>query len=293
MFPKILIMAAASTALASAPLLAAPGGGQGPAGGAPGAAAGGNVGAGANLGGGPAGAALDARMNSMGPANASPTGIAHANPNSVLGTNATTTTRTNTSATMDRMFPGTKASTHVKSGSLTGLTTGMALTSNGADVGTVQQIRTSADGTVRVVVVQGTNGRMFAIPANKLTLSNGTLTTTARLNGVNGGTAFANPAVGVSQGPAHASATGIAHANSHSVLAGGTVTGGSLAGLTTGTAVQFNGNTVGTVSRIVTSADGTVRRVLVTGTNGQTYSLSPTTLTFSGGVLTTTSFRGG
>lgn len=291
MFNRMLMAALGSTALASAPLVAAPGGGQGPVGGSVGVNVGGNAGAAV---GGPAGAALDARVNSMGAVNASPTGIANANANSALSTGATTSIRTNSSAAMDRMFPGTKTSTRVKSGSLAGLTTGMTLVSNGASVGTVQQIRTSADGTVRVVVVQGTNGRMFAIPANKLALSGGVLSTTARLNGVNGGTAFANPAIGVSQGPLHASATGIAHANSHSVLAGGgTVVSGPLAGLSAGTAVMFNGNTVGTVRQVISSSDGTVRRVLVTATNGRTVSLSPTTLTFSGGVLTTTTFRGG
>ena len=287
MLSKSLVAAIAATALAAVPAVAGPGGG-GPGGG-PGGGAGG--GPGAHGGGGPAGAALDARMNSMGPANASDIGIEHSNGNSVLGTNTSTTSRTN-GREMDRMLPGTKASSHVKVGVLSGLTTGMTLTSNGTNVGTVQRIRTSPDGTVRVVVVQGTNGRMFAVPANKLSLVNGTLTTTARLNGINGGT-FANPAIGVSQGPAHASATGIAHANSHSVLAGGTVTGGSLAGLTLGTAVQMNGNTIGTVQRIVTSNDGNVRRVLVTGTDGRMISLSPSNLTFSGGVLTTTTLRGG
>jgi hypothetical protein len=94
-----------------------------------------------------------------------------------------------------------------------------------------------------------------------------------------------------SQGPAHASPTGIAHANINSVLKGGAVVGGPLTGLTTGMTVNFNGNAVGTVQRIVTSNDGTVRRVLVTTTDGRMVSLSPSTLALSGGVLTTTRFR--
>jgi sporulation protein YlmC with PRC-barrel domain len=285
MFRKILTMAAASTALASVPLLAAPGGGQGPAGGSN---AGGNANVNAGGAGGPAGAALDARLNSMGPANASPTGIEHANPNSVLNSNATTTTRVHGSAAMDRQFPGTKGSTKVTTGSLSGLTTGMTLTSNGTTVGTVQQIRTSPDGTVRVVVVQGTNGRMFAIPANKLTLSGGTLTTTARLNGINGGTAFTNPAVGVSQGPNHASTTGIAHANSHSVLAGGAVASTALPGLATGLTVQSStGTTLGTVTQVVTDSSGNVRLVVVTSPTGEIFRLAPTTLTMNGDVVVT------
>jgi hypothetical protein len=106
------------------------------------------------------------RLNSQGPAHASPTGIAHANANSVLA--------------------GTTATATVTSGPLVGLTTGMTLMSNGTAVGTVQQIRLTGTGSVAVIIVQGTNGGLFAIPANKLTLSGGTLTTSARLRGVNG-----------------------------------------------------------------------------------------------------------
>lgn len=105
------------------------------------------------------------RLNSQGPAHASATGIAHANANSVLA--GTTATRT------------------VTRGALVGLTTGATLFSNGTAVGTVQQIRLTGTGAVAVVIVKGNNGGLFAIPANKLTLSGGTLSTTARLRGVN------------------------------------------------------------------------------------------------------------
>ena len=143
-----------------------------------------------------------ARMNSQGPANASPTGVANANQNSVL-------------------FPGTTATTTVTSGTLAGLATGTTLLSNGQAVGTVQQIRTTGQGSVAVVIVQGTNGHLYAIPANKLTFSSGTLTTTARLNGINGTTSAsaASQARVNSQGPVHASPTALANANQHSVLA--------------------------------------------------------------------------
>lgn len=284
MFNKMLMAALASTALASAPLLAAPGGGHGPAAGH--GNAGGNAGASAGAMGGPAGAALDARLNSMGSANASPIGIANANANSALNSGAATTVRTNGSANMDRMFPNTKTTTRVQSGSLAGLTTGMALTSNGTSVGTVQQIRTAGNGNVSVVIVQGTNGRMFAIPANKLTLTNGTLTTTARLNGINGGT---SQALAVSQGPNHASVNGIAHASPRSVLAAGAVAASTLPGLTTGIAVQSGtGTSIGTVSQVVTDTNGNIRLVVVTSPTGGTIRLSPATLTMSGGTLVTT-----
>ena len=220
------------------------------------------------------------RMNSQGPTNASPTGIAHANSNSVLSGSSTTT--------LDRMFPSTRTTTNVTSGPLAGLATGMTLTSNGASVGTVQQIRTTGNGSVAVVIVQGTNGGFYAVPANKLTLTGGTLSTTAHLAGVNGSTntAMNSQARANSQGPLHASPTGIAHANSHSVLAGAS-SGTALTGVSVGMPLLSNGTQVGTVYRVVT-ANGVITRVLVQGTNGRIYSLSPTTLATSGGSLTTT-----
>lgn len=220
MFRHVLLSAVAATALAATPAFAqhGPGGSHGGGNGNGGGAMGGMMGGG-GMSGGPSAAGLDARMNSMGPANASPTGIAHANPNSVLGTNSSATSRANR-AQLDAAFPGTKGQSKVKTGTLSGLTAGTTVISNGAPVGTVQQIRTSGDGTARVVLVQGTNGRLFPIPANKLSYANGVLTTSARLNGVNGTAVGMNPAIGVSQGPMHASAQGTAHANAHSVLAG-------------------------------------------------------------------------
>jgi sporulation protein YlmC with PRC-barrel domain len=211
------------------------------------------------------------RINSQGPEHASATGIAHANSNSVLA--------------------GTSSTTRVTTGALSGLTTGMTLMSNGTAVGTVQQIRTTGTGSVAVVIVKGTNGALFAIPASKLTLSGGVLSTSARLAGINSTTttAFNNPAVGHSQALTHASPTGIAHANFHSVLAGGTVVSGSLVGLTTGLTVNTSGGTMlGTVSQIVTDSSGNIRLVIVTSSTGQTFRLSPTSLSISGGVVTTT-----
>jgi hypothetical protein len=212
-----------------------------------------------------------ARMNSQGSEHASPTGIANANQNSVL-------------------FPGTAATTRVVNGALAGLTTGTTLFSNGTAIGTVQQIRTSGQGSVAVVIVQGTNGHFFAIPANKLTFNGGTLSTTARLNGINGsaqmGMTMRNQARMNSRGPLHASATGIAHANANSVLSGATRT--TVTGVSVGMPLFSNGTQVGTVVRVV-SANGMITRVLVQSTSGRIFSLAPSTLTASGGTLTTTS----
>jgi sporulation protein YlmC with PRC-barrel domain len=312
MFRKTLLCALASAAMIPTAAFAQHGGGPGgggghgggpPAGAGPGMGNGGVGGMGnigglgggmgsPGLGGGDHGGFGDtardqARMNSQGPANASPTGIAHANSNSVLSGASST----GTSARLDRMFPGTRTTTTIGSGSFAGLTTGMTLMSNGMAVGTVQQIRTTGTGSVAVVIVRGTNGGVFAVPANKLMLSGGTLSTTARFAGINSSTTMAasSNARLNSQGLMHASPTGIAHASSRSVLAGGTVVRGSLAGLTTGLTVNTStGTTLGRVSQIVTGADGSVRLVIVTSPTGRMLRLSPTTLSISGGLVTTT-----
>jgi hypothetical protein len=166
------------------------------------------------------------------------------------------------------------------------------LFSNGTAVGTVQQIRTTGSGSVAVVIVKGTNGGLYAVPANKLTFSGGTLSTSARLAGINSSTtlATASQARLNSQGPLHASATGIAHANAHSVLAGAPTT--ALTGVSVGMPLLSNGAQVGTVYRVVT-ANGVITRVLVQGSNGRIYSLAPNTLTISGGSVTTTAMLRG
>jgi hypothetical protein len=213
------------------------------------------------------------RINGQGPANASATGIAHANQNSVLA--------------------GTSSTAMVTSGALAGLTTGTTLFSNGMAVGTVQQIRTTGRGSVAMVVVKGTNGGFFVVPANRLTLSGGTLSTTARFAGINAST---NVSAGSqarlnSQGFAHASPTGIAHANAHSVLAAGAVAGATLPGLATGLTVNTSGGTMlGTVSQVVTGSDGSIRLVVVRSSTGQTFRLVPSSLSISGGIVTTSQF---
>lgn len=214
------------------------------------------------------------RISSQALQHSSQTGISNANRNSVL-------------AGTGSMLAGTSSTTAVSRGSLSGLTTGATLFSNGVAVGTVQQIRTTGNGSVAMVVVQGTNGGLYAVPASKLSLSGGTLSTSARLNGINANLA-SNARVN-SQGPLHASATGIAHANAHSVLAGGAVLATTLPALTTGLTVNSRtGVTLGTVSRVITGTDGSIRQVIVTSSTGQTFILSPAMLSISGGVVTTT-----
>lgn len=207
------------------------------------------------------------RLNSQGPEHASSTGIDHASANSVLA--GTTATRTATR------------------GPLAGLAAGTTLYSNGTPVGTVQQIRVTGNGSVAMVVAKGTNGGYYAVPTAKLTYSGGILSTNARLAGINTSRPMAaNPQARLnSQGPLHASPVGIAHANQRSVLYGASKT--ALGGVSVGMPLFSNGTQVGTVYRVVT-ANGVVTRVLVQGTNGRIYSLAPSTLTASGGSVTTT-----
>lgn len=92
-----------------------------------------------------------------------------------------------------------------------------------------------------------------------------------------------------SQGLQNASPTGIAHASPRSVLARGAVAATDLPGLTTGMTVNNSaGTSIGTVSQVVTGADGSIRLVIVTSPTGQTIRLAPSTLSISGGVVTTT-----
>jgi len=99
------------------------------------------------------------------------------------------------------------------------------------------------------------------------------------------GVAGSNHARLNSQGPEHASSTGVHHASQNSVLAG--AHGASLTNISVGMPLLSNGSHVGTVTRVIT-AHGVVTRVLVQGMNGRTYSLAPNSLTASGGTLTTT-----
>ena len=107
------------------------------------------------------------------------------------------------------------------------------------------------------------------------------------------GSIATNPAVGTSQGPSHASTTGIANANSHSVLAGGAVASSALPGLKSGlNVVNASGANIGTISQVVTDSSGNIRLVVVTSSTGQTFRLAPSTLSISGGTVTTTSTVG-
>ena len=95
-----------------------------------------------------------ARTNSQGPANASTTGIANANENSVL------------------------AGGSVAADTLPGLTTGLDVQSNGTSLGTVSQVVTGSDGSIRLIVVRTADGHTVRIPATQLSISGQVVTVT-------------------------------------------------------------------------------------------------------------------
>ena len=95
-------------------------------------------------------------MNSQGPENASPTGIENANERSVLADGA------------------------VAADTLEGLTTGQTVNSStGTSLGTISQIVTGKDGSIRTVIVTTSTGQTIRLPANSLTISGDVVTTTS------------------------------------------------------------------------------------------------------------------
>lgn len=102
-----------------------------------------------------ANANAQARANSQGPANANVRAIERANENSVLADGA------------------------VASTALPGLTTGLNVqTSAGATIGTVSQVVTGSDGSIRLVVVAGNDGKTYRLMPNQLSIAGGVVTTT-------------------------------------------------------------------------------------------------------------------
>lgn len=162
MIRNILCAAIGGAAIALAgPALADPGGG-GHAGGGGGAGPGISIPAG-----GPSQTGIDARVNSQGPANASPTGIEHSSPNSVLhDTTTATTTNVRGHGVLSSALPGLSAGLTVKN-------------STGTSIGTVSRIITDSRGTIRAVLVTSSTGRTFRLAPSTLTISGGVVTTTS------------------------------------------------------------------------------------------------------------------
>ena len=96
-----------------------------------------------------------AGANSQGAANANPIAIERANENSALAAGA------------------------VASTALPGLTTGLNVkTSAGTALGSVSQVVTGTDGSIRLVVVTSADGRTYRLLPNQLSIAGGVITTT-------------------------------------------------------------------------------------------------------------------
>jgi len=62
----------------------------------------------------------------------------------------------------------------------------------------------------------------------------------------------------------------------------------ALPGLVLGLTVQSSaGKPIGRISQIVTGGDGSIRKVIVVSPSGNAFKLSPTTLSITGGIVTT------
>lgn len=147
-------------------------------------------------GGAPNSAAIGARVNSQGPANASANGTLNASPNSVLKTNPVTptvqpTTRAVNSQGLTHASPNGVAHANTKSvlargavaaSTLPGLTTGLTVVNtSGTSLGTVSSVITGSDGSIRAVVVTTAQGQTYTLPANTLSISGSTVTTTSTM----------------------------------------------------------------------------------------------------------------
>ena len=129
---------------------------------------------------------------------------------------------------------------------------------------------------------------MNASPNSTTTTTQPTTPTTSTTTDTNFSTN--SQATAHSQGPSHASPTGVAHASDNSVLARGAVSSTTLNGLATNMTVNNStGTQIGTVTQIITGPNNTIRAVVVTSSTGKTYTLPASSLSISGGVVTTTS----
>lgn len=102
-----------------------------------------------------ASANAQAAENSQGVMNANTRAVGQANANSALAAGA------------------------VAASALPGLTTGLNVkTSAGASLGTVSQVVTGADGSIRLVIVAGADGKTYRLLPNQLSIDGGVVTTT-------------------------------------------------------------------------------------------------------------------
>jgi hypothetical protein len=146
---------------------------------------------------------IDARINSQGSLNASPTAIGRASSSSVLSTQSTASGRTlgtgGSYSTNSQAATRSQALQHaaptaisransnsvlargaVSTSSLAGLNTGLTVeTSTGTTLGTVTRVISGPNNTIRAVVVTSASGQTYTLPANSLSVSGSIVTTTS------------------------------------------------------------------------------------------------------------------
>ena len=245
----IMCVLAGAALAATAPVLAKPGGGGGNGGGNAFGHAGGFGGA-------------HGGMSGMGGTNRGSFGAG-----SALDMRTSTNARSHTNAVGSFTAHG-----HTQ---LTGLTQGMnVVDSGGATIGTVTNISTKGNGSVRDVQVTLTDGRRILLAPGSLTLNGGVLTTNSLTTTVK------------SQGYAHASVNGLAHASPNSALNGAGIT--TFTGLAAGMPVNNSvGANIGTVSGIVLNRSGAIVGLRVALNGGGTRLIPSPSLLFDGSVVTT------
>ena len=158
---------------------------------------------------------------------------------------------------------------------LSGITNGMSVVdTGGATVGTVTNISTKGNGSLRDVQVTLADGRRILLAPSSLTSNGGVLTTSSLSSTVR------------SQGYAHASVNGLAHASPKSALNGAGIT--TFTGLSTGMTVNNSvGTSIGNVSGIVLNRSGAVAGIRVALNGGGTALIPAPSLAFNGSTVTT------
>lgn len=181
MYKSIVGALAGAALLAAAPALSKPGGGQGGTPSGPPT----TTGQGSSMGGHD-----HSTMGSQGPANASPTATERANPNSPVSATTGTTrrdqARTNSQGPANASTTGIAnanensvlAGGSVAAETLPGLTTGLNVQSNGTTLGTISQVVTGTNGSIRLIVVTQSDGQTVRIPATQLSISGDIVTVT-------------------------------------------------------------------------------------------------------------------
>lgn len=312
MIRNILTATVATAAIAvAAPALAHPGGAAGGGLGAStaGGMAHGGLGAGFGTGpmsgglgagamGGPSQSAIDARANSMGPANASPTGIEHASPNSVLNTNALgsstiqrSSSRTNSDMDSDdQNVSGNEQNrgSNTINGAFNNLNSegfqhaspnGILHASPNSILARNSLPSALLPGITTGLTVNTTSGTSLGTISNVLMTRNGSIAGVIVTSST--GQTYRIPASALSI------SGNVVTINSAEVLEGGVVPSSLLPGLTTGLTVDTSGGTsFGTISQINTTRNGAISSVVVTTSTGQTFTVPASSLSISGNTVT-------